>query len=150
MPEPYFQLPWDVSPRMDLVFALLREDSSSYEFLKRTIKRSNKMHKMFQRGRGHVEYVGLAKRFGLKALETVTFSTTRFTSSSFEQWEKNYSSYNALMKRQKMIVKKQSRSQDYVVNLRASVDVMKHLTDDKKSSSQRTTVENCHMASTSC
>jgi hypothetical protein len=49
---------------------------------------------MFQRGKGHVEYMGSAQRLGLKALETVPFSTTR---SSYEQWGKIYTSYKALM-----------------------------------------------------
>ena len=74
----------------------LREESSSL-FLKRLIKRANKFHRMFSHGRGHVEYKGLASSLGLKALETVTFSTTRFFSSSYEQWEKIYISYKALI-----------------------------------------------------
>lgn len=52
---------------------------------------------MFARGRGHIEYKGLASSFGLKALETVVFATTRFFSSSYEQWHKIYVSYKALM-----------------------------------------------------
>ena len=52
---------------------------------------------MFSRGRGHSEYKGLASSLGLKALETMKFSTTRFFSSSFEQWEKIYISYKALI-----------------------------------------------------
>ena len=34
---------------------------------------------------------------GFKGLETVTFSTTRFFSSCFDQWKKNYESYKALI-----------------------------------------------------
>jgi Ran GTPase-activating protein (RanGAP) involved in mRNA processing and transport len=33
----------------------------------------------------------------LKALETVTYTTTRFSSSAFEQWEKIYKSHPALI-----------------------------------------------------
>ena len=55
------------------------------------------MHTMFSRGRGHSEYKGLAFSLGLKALETMTFSTNRFFSSSYEQWEKIYISYKALI-----------------------------------------------------
>ena len=55
------------------------------------------MHRMFSHCRGHSEYKGLASSLGLKALETMTFSTTRFFSSSYEQWEKIYFSYKALM-----------------------------------------------------
>ena len=76
----------------------MREGSDSSAFLKRLIKRSNRLHTMFSRGCGHVEYQGLAASFKLKALETVTFATTRFFSSSYEQWDKIYVSYNALMK----------------------------------------------------
>ena len=52
---------------------------------------------MFIRGRGHSEYKGLASSLGLKALEMMTFSTTRFFNSSYEQWEKIYISYKALI-----------------------------------------------------
>ena len=52
---------------------------------------------MFSHCRDHSEYKGLASSLGLKALETMTFSTTRFFSSSYEQWEKIYISYKALM-----------------------------------------------------
>lgn len=37
----------------------------------------------------------------LKGLETVTFSTTRFFSSSFDQWQKIYESYKALIENYK-------------------------------------------------
>ena len=122
-------------PDTYIVMVHLREYSDSSEFLKRLIKRSNKMHTMFQRGRGHVEYIGLAKRLGLKALETVTFSTTRFTSSSYEQWEKIYTSYKALMTafmegREAVEddceeAKYQVRGQDYVIDLCGTLDIMK-------------------------
>ena len=75
----------------------LREKDSTSLFMKRLIKRANKMHTMFSRGRGHSEYKGLASSLGLKALETMKFSTTRFFSSSYEQWEKIYISYKALI-----------------------------------------------------
>ena len=66
-PDAYFLLPWDVSHWMDLVMVKLREDSESSLFLKRLIKRLNKLHTMYNRGRRHVEYIGLTKRLGLKA-----------------------------------------------------------------------------------
>lgn len=113
----------------------LREDSESSSFLKRLIKRSNKLHTMYSRGRGHVEYVGLAKRLGLKALETVTFATTRFTSSSYDQWQKIYSSYKALItsfmeirenvEDEEEETKYQVRGQDYAIDLCGTLDVMK-------------------------
>ena len=90
---------------------------------------------MYNRDRGHVEYVGLAKRLGLKALETVTFATTRFTSSSYDQWQKIYSSYKALitafteirenMEDEEEEAKYQVRGQDYAIDLCGALDVMK-------------------------
>ena len=80
-------------------------------------------------------YVCLAKRLGLKALETVTFFTTRFTSLSYEQWEKIYSSYKALITAFLEIrendeddceeAKYQVRGQDYAIDLCGILDVMK-------------------------
>ena len=52
---------------------------------------------MLSRGCGHSEYKGIAFSLVLQALETVTFATTRFFSSAFEQWDKIYQSYKALM-----------------------------------------------------
>ena len=75
----------------------LCEDSSSASWLIWLIKRANRFHSMFSRGRGHLEYTGLSDAMGLRALEMVTFSTTRFFSSSFEQWKKIYSNYKALI-----------------------------------------------------
>ena len=94
--DPYFLMSWDVAHWMDLVKVHLREEASS-TFLKRFIKRSNRFHTMFGHGRGHAEYKELADSLGLKAHETVTFATTRFTSSSYQQWEKIYNSYRALI-----------------------------------------------------
>ena len=85
--DAYFLTAWDVSHWMDLAMVQLREETCS-PFMKRVIKRANRFHTMFAYGRGHIEYKGLASSLGLKALETVTFSTTRFFSSSYEQWEK--------------------------------------------------------------
>lgn len=65
--DPFFLTPWDVSHWLDLVMVEMREESVSSEFLKRLIKRSNRLHTMFARGRGHIEYKGLASSFGLKA-----------------------------------------------------------------------------------
>ena len=48
---------------------------------------------MFGSGRQHKEYKGLTAALDLKALETVTCSTTRFFSSSFNQWKRIYESY---------------------------------------------------------
>ncbi len=93
------------------------------------------MHTMFGRGRGHAEYKGFAKILGLKALETVTHATTRFKSSSFEQWEKIYASYEAMIKafiqnRQDdndecEETKYQVRGQDYAIDLCGMIDVLK-------------------------
>ena len=86
---------WDVAHWFDLVMVFLREEASSSEFLKRFIKRSNRFHTMFGHGRGHAEYKELADSMGLKALETVTFATTRLFSLSYKQWEKIYTNYPA-------------------------------------------------------
>ena len=96
--DPFFLTPCDVSHWMDLAMEALRTKSNqSSSFLSRLIKRSNRLHTMFSRGRGHSEYKGLASSLGLRAMETVTFATTRFFSSAFEQWDKIYKSYRALM-----------------------------------------------------
>ena len=52
---------------------------------------------MFQHGKGHEEYKGLSASLGLKSLEVVGYSTTRFFSSSFEQWERIVVSYPGLI-----------------------------------------------------
>ena len=130
-PDAHFLLPWDASHWINLV--KLREDSESSSFFKRLSKRSNKLHTMYNRGRGHVEYVGLAKRLGLKALETVTFATTRFTSSSYDQWQKIYCSNKALItafieirenvEDEEEEAKYQVRGQDYATDLCGALDV---------------------------
>ena len=95
-PDPFFLTPWDVSHWMDLAMEALRTKSKqSSSFLARLIKRSNRLHTMFSRG--HSEYKGLASSLKLRALDTVTFATTRFFSSAFEQWDKICKSYKALM-----------------------------------------------------
>ena len=72
---PFFLTTWDASHWFDLVMQKLKEDDASSAFLKRLIKRFNKLHDMFgRRGRGHAEYKGLAASLKLKALETVTGS----------------------------------------------------------------------------
>ena len=95
--DPFFLTTWDVSHWVDLIMGKLREDAASAAFLKRLIKRSNKLHVMFGRGRRHAEYKDLAASLNLKALHTVTFATTRFFSSSYEQWDKICHSYKALI-----------------------------------------------------
>jgi hypothetical protein len=40
---------------------------SSFFFVKKLIKRSNRFHTMFGSGKGHIEYKGLAASLGLKA-----------------------------------------------------------------------------------
>ena len=92
--DPYFLTTSDVSHWVDLVMQQLREEDVSSAFLKRLIKRSNKLNVMFGRGRGYAQYKGLAA--SLK-LDSVTFATTRFFSSSYEQWDKICRSYKALI-----------------------------------------------------
>jgi hypothetical protein len=90
---------------------------------------------MFGSGRGHAEYKGFSKIHELKALETVTYATTRFSSSAFEQWEKIYKSYPGLI--QAYIknredqddeceeTKYQVRGQDYAIDLCGIIDILK-------------------------
>jgi len=87
----------DVSHWLDRVMESLREKEDTSVFLKRLIKRSNKLYIMFGHGRGHAEYVGLAEQLGMKKLETVTFAATRFFSSAFSQWDRLYNSYPSLI-----------------------------------------------------
>ena len=56
--DPFFLTPWDVSHWMDLVMVEMLGESVSSEFLKRLIKRSNRLYTMFACGRGHIEYKG--------------------------------------------------------------------------------------------
>eukprot|EP00112_Aurelia_sp_Birch-Aquarium-sp1_P022198 Seg6168.1 transcript_id=Seg6168.1/GoldUCD/mRNA.D3Y31 product="hypothetical protein" pseudo=true protein_id=Seg6168.1/GoldUCD/D3Y31 len=53
---------------------------------------------MFGRGRGHAKCKEYAKKPGLKALEAVKYATPHFTSSSLEQWEEIYESFEAMIK----------------------------------------------------
>lgn len=52
---------------------------------------------MFGSGHGHEEYKGMTDALNLKALETVTFPTTKFFSLSFDQSKKIYESYKGLI-----------------------------------------------------
>ena len=135
MSDPYFLVPWDASHWLDLAIVELRENSPSSSFRKLLIKRSSRLHTMFGSGRGHAEYKGFAKIYGLKALETVTYATTRFSSSAFEQWEKIYASYSALIKAfiqnrehtedECEETKFQVRGQDYAIDLCGTLDILK-------------------------
>ena len=73
------------------------KEESTGIFFKRLIKRPNKIHTMFSHGRSHAEYIGIGKQLNLKRSETLTFSTKRFFSSSFNPWERIYSSYKTLI-----------------------------------------------------
>ena len=105
-------MPWDPSHWLDILMEYAREkDVVASAFLMRLVQRSNKLYKMFGHGKGHREYMGLANSLGLKATETVTFATTRFFISAYEQWEKVYACYESLITayttfRELMIMKK--------------------------------------------
>lgn len=132
-PDPYFLLPWDASHWLDLAIVELRENSLSSNFIKLIIKRSNRLHTLFGSGRGHAEYKTYSKSQGLKALETVTYATTRFSSSAFDQWKKIYNSYPALVtaysanredkKDDCEETKYQLRGQDFAIDLCGIIDV---------------------------
>jgi len=81
--DPYFLLVWDAAHWVDRVMESIREKDSTTTFFKRLVKRSNRLYTMFSHGRGHVEYVGLAKQRGVKSFEISTFSTTRFFSFAY-------------------------------------------------------------------
>ena len=133
--DPYFFLPWDASHWLDLAMIELREESEASGMLKRLIKRSNRFHAMFARGRGHVEYKGLAESLNFKARETVTFATTRFTSSAYDQWTKIYCSYKALITaycqtrqeedNENDETRYQIRGQDFAIDLCGILDILK-------------------------
>ena len=130
----YFLMPWDPSHWIDIVMEEVRERNlTTSPFLKRLVKRSNKLYKMFGHGRGHQEYKGLAKSLGLRALETVTFATTRFFSSAYEQWDKIYLCYESLIKAyctfrqttdKEEETKYEIRGQDFVIDICGALDVL--------------------------
>ncbi|XP_046857735.1 uncharacterized protein LOC124451149 [Xenia sp. Carnegie-2017] len=47
-PDPYFLLPWDASHLLDLAIDELHENSLSSNFIKRIIKRSIRLHTLFE------------------------------------------------------------------------------------------------------
>ena len=84
--DPYLLLPWDISHWLDHVMEpLCQKEESTRIFFKQLIKRSNKMHMMFGHRHGHAECIRTAKHVNLKGSEMLTFSTTRFFSSAFNQ-----------------------------------------------------------------
>ena len=87
-----FVVPWDVGHWMNLAVVEVRDKSES-ELLSRFIKRANKFHSVFGRGRGHDEYFGVASDQGMKAYEAQVYATTRFTSSAFSQFSTIYKGY---------------------------------------------------------
>ena len=122
-------LPWDQSHWIDIVM----EEARDHAFMKRLVRRTNKLHKMFGQGKGHAEYKGLAKSLGLKALDTVVFSTTRFFSSAFESFDKVYESYESLIKAymeyrqtadEEEEAKYEVRGQDFAIDLCLALDIL--------------------------
>ena len=87
-----FVVPWNLGHWMNLAVVEVR-DKSDCELLTRFIKRSDKFHTMFGRGRGHDEYFGVAEDGGLKTYEAQVYATTRFTSSAFSQFRTIYKGY---------------------------------------------------------
>ena len=74
----------------------LKEENG--ETLRRLIKRVNKFHAMFGRGRGFVEYKGITSEMELSSCSTSAYATTRLASSAFESFEKTYKNYEGLVK----------------------------------------------------
>uniref|UniRef100_A0A7M6DPB1 Uncharacterized protein n=2 Tax=Clytia hemisphaerica TaxID=252671 RepID=A0A7M6DPB1_9CNID len=132
--DPFVLLPWDTSHWMDLAMEKLYEDSLSSSFLKQLVTRANRFNTMFRHGKGHEEYKGLADSLGLKSLEVVGYSTTRFFSSSYEQWDKIYHSYPALIETYKKFreqgdncdeTRYQIRGQDFAIDICGAADVLR-------------------------
>ena len=92
MSDAPFVVPWDLGHWMDLAVVEVCDKAGS-ELLPRFIKRSNKFHSMFGRGRGHDEYFGLSKEKGLAPYQAKVYATTQFTSSAFSQLTTIYKGY---------------------------------------------------------
>ena len=91
-------MPWDTAHWLDRVMEKMREKTASSAFLKRLIKRSNRLHTMFGIGRGFAEYTEYSKKSGFeKPRVTVTFATTRFFSSAITQWKRILDNYKQLL-----------------------------------------------------
>ena len=95
--DQYFTMPWDTAHWLDRVMEKLREKGQSTSYFKRIIKRTNRFHTMFSIGKGRSEYMQLAESEGVKAMETVTFATTRFFNSAFRQFEMVHKNYVQLV-----------------------------------------------------
>ena len=96
--DKFFVVPWDGAHWMDLCMGDIREKEENGEILRRLVKRINKFHTMFGRGRGFAEYKGLTEELKLSSSSTAAYSTTRFASSAFENFQKVYKNYEGLAK----------------------------------------------------
>ena len=59
--DTFFVVPWDGSHWMDLGMGHIREKEEDGEVMRRLVKRINKFHHMFGRGRGFAEYKGVTE-----------------------------------------------------------------------------------------
>ena len=75
---------------------MIKKDSSR-EILGVLIKRTNKLHSMYAKGKCLSECLGYAKEKNMKFLNNKFYSTTRLASSSYPQFESIYESYEALV-----------------------------------------------------
>ena len=96
--ENFFIVAWDIAHWIDCGFNDIREKEEAGSVLRRLIRRCNKFQSMFARGRGYAEYHGYTLEQDLRAKVTRAYSTTRFTSSAFNQFLSIYSTYEGLAK----------------------------------------------------
>ena len=96
--DKFFVVPWDAAHWQDCCMGDMREKEEHGECLRRLVKRANKFHKMFGRGRGLAEYEGITAEMKLSSCSTSAYATTRFASSAFETFEKTYKNYEGLVK----------------------------------------------------
>ncbi|XP_046862665.1 uncharacterized protein LOC124456224 [Xenia sp. Carnegie-2017] len=113
----------------------------------------------FKRNYTSFWYKTYSKSQGLKGLETVTYATTGFSSSAFDQWKKIYNSYPALVtaysanredkKDDCEETKHQLRSQDFAIDLCGIIDVFQPVVSlmFKCQEFKRAPLENCCLVS---
>ncbi len=131
--DTFFIVPWDTAHWMDCGMRDIREKEDRGEILRRLVKRANKFHLMFGRGKGYAEYHGFAKENELKANVANTYATTRFTSSAFSQFKSIYQSFEALARAFTEIretndeceeMKYLVKGRDFCVDLCGAIDIM--------------------------
>ena len=136
--DKFFVIPWDTAHWMDCCLSDLRVKEENGLILRRLILRANKFHNMFGRGRGYAEYKGLTQELEIRSFTTSAYSTTRFTSSAFEIFEKIYKNYEGLAKtyerlRETVDEEEETRymikGRDFCIDLCGLLDILSPLMD---------------------